>query len=145
MPESFGGYDATARDVLVVLKRQLSGLLGTYKLENGTTTVAASLVGAKAVSPTWKVTGIELTVQDTPEVQQTAKGAGRGCVIATKTWNARLVNYSPATTLEAIQRRLLQLYPTVELSYQYRSEDLNIYEQLTLRLEEIVLLPLVRA
>lgn len=115
---------------------------GYYTLPNGTHTPAVYVVGAAMVPSNWAITGIEMTIEDVPEI--TCPGSV-GALVSFESWNVRFTNYGtkegtrmPISMLD-ISRRLARAFPRDQVTYMARTEA--TYEAATARIRGAVLNP----
>ena len=100
-------------------------LIGSYTLPSGAKIPALYVVGQDGVPKDWKVTGLEVTISQYPEVLPTA-GVGMANVL--QQWEVILLQYTPkglefAQAMERISRRFpdctLRLVRGSDISYKY--------------------------
>ena len=95
------------RETIVELLSASPNLIGSYTLPNGTTIPAIYVVGQKSVPTEWKVTGLEVTIRQYPELV-TRPGVGIAKVL--QQWEVMVVQYNPdgkeiATVMDRMARR----------------------------------------
>ena len=98
---------AQLRDTIVNLLSASPNLIGSYTFPNGTTIPAVYVVGQKSVPTEWKVTGLEVTIRQYPEL---LPEAGVGIVSVLQQWEVMVVQYNPdgkeiATAMDRMVRR----------------------------------------
>lgn len=105
---------------------------GFYTLPDTTRIPAVYVVGASMVPSNWAITGIELTIEDVPEI---VSPGSVGAVISFERWNIRFTNYGTkegtrmATSMLDIRRRLARAFPLDRTTYMARTEA--TYESIT--------------
>lgn len=103
---------------------------GSYTLPTGATIPAVYVTGAQQVPSTWRIAGIELTIDDVPE-DITSPGG----LVSHETWPVRFTNYGnrdstlmPVSMLD-IRRRMARTFPRDRTTYMSRTE--TTFESLT--------------
>ena len=98
---------------------------GFYTLPDATRIPAVYVVGESMVPSNWDITGIELTIEDVPEI---VSPGSVGSVISLERWNIRFTNYGTkegtrmATSMLDIRRRLARAFPRDPMTYMARTE-----------------------
>lgn len=98
---------------------------GYYTLPDATRIPAVYVVGESMVPSNWAITGIELTIEDVPEI---VSPGSVGSVISFERWNIRFTNYGTqegtrmATSMLDIRRRLARAFPRDQMTYMARTE-----------------------
>lgn len=98
---------------------------GFYTLPDTTRIPAVYVVGESMVPSNWAITGIELTIEDVPEI---VSPGSVGSVISFERWNIRFTNYGTkegtrmATSMLDIRRRLARAFPRDQMTYMARTE-----------------------
>ena len=98
---------------------------GFYTLPDATRIPAVYVVGESMVPSNWAITGIELTIEDVPEI---VSPGSVGSVISFERWNIRFTNYGTkegtrmATSMLDIRRRLARAFPRDPMTYMARTE-----------------------
>jgi hypothetical protein len=107
------------------LEALFADILGIYKLPNGQERAAMYVVGEHGVPKGWKASGLEVTIRQFP---RQASRPLMGAVQINQTWEVKLVNYTPSSSVlqEAI-KRLLRHFPDARANYMEYSDI--AYEQ----------------
>lgn len=147
----------TVRDLRTTLERHILDLYdaggalrpdtawpGYYTLTTGDKRPAVFVTGTSQVPSTWRITGIELTLDDVPE-DITSPGGN----VSFETWLVRFTNYGnrdgtsmPVSMLD-IRRRMARAFPRDRTTYMARTEA--TFESLTARILGAVLNPPIPA
>lgn len=116
---------------------------GYYTLPNGTRIPAVYVVGENMVPSSWKITGIECTIEDVPEIP---RSFSVGTIVSMETWSVSFTNYGtnngtkmPLSMLD-IRRRVARVFPADEAVYLARTEV--TFESLKVRILGPTLNPL---
>lgn len=80
------------RSTITVLLSSPTDLIGSYTLPDGTKIPAVYVVGQRGVPGEWKVTGLEVTMRQYPEL---LPSAAVGMVDVLQQWEVVLVQYNP--------------------------------------------------
>ena len=80
------------RETIVELLSASPNLIGSYTFPNGTSIPAVYVVGQKRVPTEWKVTGLEVTIRQYPEL---LPEAGVGIVSVLQQWEVMVAQYNP--------------------------------------------------
>lgn len=116
---------------------------GYYVLPNGSTTPAVFVTGKDMVPSTWKVVGIECTINDVPD--DIADLGTHSGLVQLERWLVRFTNYGSAQGTEMLismldlRRRLARTFPRDQVQYLPRTEA--TFEALTARISGAVLNP----
>lgn len=106
---------AQLRDTIVSLLSASPNLIGSYTLPNGTTIPAIYVVGQKSVPTEWKVTGLEVTIRQYPEL---LPEAGVGIVSVLQQWEVVAVQYNPdGKEIATVMDRMVRRFPDVSLAF----------------------------
>ena len=126
------------RDTVDKLLGGSPDLLGTYTLPNNTTIPAIYTVGRQSVPKEWKVTGLEATIREFPDVSPRPMV---GTLRNRQTWTVVLVDYSSAAdNLQAAAQRMARVFPDAVFSLSPES-DIS-YGQYRIRIPDVQLLTL---
>lgn len=113
------------RDVIVTLLSASPNLIGSYTLPNNTTIPAVYVVGQKSVPSEWKVTGLEVTMRQYPELLPTA---GVGIVDVLQQWEVVMVQYNPdGKEIASAMDRMVRRFP--DATFRYVPGDDVAYER----------------
>jgi hypothetical protein len=103
------------RDTITTLLSSAPNLVGSYIFPNGTTIPAIYVVGQKSVPSEWKVTGLEVTMRQYPELLPTA---GVGIVDVLQQWEVVLVQYNPdGKQIAQAMDRMVRRFPDANVRY----------------------------
>jgi len=108
---------------------------GRYELPDGSHIPAVYVIGERMVPSEWNINGIELTIEDVPEIDNPGSMSG---VVSYERWQVRFTNYGweESTTmvlnLRDIARRLARAFPRDQVTYSSRTEA--TFESLTARI-----------
>jgi hypothetical protein len=80
------------RSTITTLLSSPTNLIGSYTLPGGTKIPAVYVVGQRSVPGEWKVTGLEVTMRQYPEL---LPSAAVGMVDVLQQWEVVLVQYNP--------------------------------------------------
>lgn len=106
---------AQLRETIVELLSASPNLIGSYTFPNGTSIPAVYVVGQKSVPTEWKVTGLEVTIRQYPEV---VPGAGVGIVKALQQWEVIAVQYNPdGKEIADAMDRMIRRFPDAALRF----------------------------
>jgi hypothetical protein len=126
------------RDTVSSLLGASPNLLGTYTLPNNTTVPAIYTVGRQGVPPEWKVTGLEATIREFPDVSPKPMV---GTLRNRQTWTVMLVDYDPASNkLQTAAQRMARVFPDAVFSSSPESDI--AYGQYRIRIPDVQLLNL---
>ncbi len=103
------------RDTITTLLSSAPNLVGSYIFPDGTTIPAIYVVGQKSVPSEWKVTGLEVTMRQYPELLPTA---GVGIVDVLQQWEVVLVQYNPdGKQIAQAMDRMVRRFPDANVRY----------------------------
>ena len=108
---------------------------GRYELPSGDRIPAVYVIGTQMVPSEWNINGIEMTIEDVPEIENPGSMSG---VVSFERWQCRFTNYGweegteMVLNMRDIARRLARTFPRDEVSYQSRTEA--TFESLTARI-----------
>lgn len=106
---------AQLRDIIATLLGASPDLIGSYILPDGKSIPAIYLVGQKSVPSEWKVTGLEVTIGQYPEVLPTA---GVGIANVLQQWEVVLVQYNPdGREITEAMDRMVRRFPDATFRY----------------------------
>lgn len=116
---------------------------GKYVLPTGVSIPAVYVVGAAMVPSSWRIEGIECTLDDVPfEIESPGSAGG---LVQFERWGVRFTNYGtkegtsmPVSMLD-IRRRLARAFPRDRATYMPRTE--STYEAITAQISGAVLNP----
>jgi hypothetical protein len=123
--------------------KALSAWPGYYLLPNATKIPAVYVVGEDMVPSSWKVVGIETTIDDVPV--DIIDLRTQGALAQVEVWAVRFTNYGATegvtmpSTLRDIRRRLARAFPRDQATYMPRTEA--TFEAITARISGAVLNP----
>ena len=116
---------AQLRDIVTTLLTASPDLIGSYTLPNGQAIPAVYVVGQKGVPSEWKVSGLEVTMRQYPEL---LPKAGVGIVDILKQWEVVLVQYNPdSTQIADAMERMSRRFP--DTTFRYLPGDDVAYER----------------
>ncbi len=116
---------AQLRDIVTTLLTASPDLIGSYALPNGQAIPAVYVVGQKGVPSEWKVSGLEVTMRQYPEL---LPKAGVGIVDILKQWEVVLVQYNPdSTQIADAMERMSRRFP--DATFRYLPGDDVAYER----------------
>lgn len=123
---------ACLRQIVDELLAVFGHLLGTYTLPDGATTPAHWTVRPDQVRPERVCTGIEMTLQDSPERE--VMGGG-GCAIPTmKTWTLTFTQFNTASDLREVRLLAYRRWPRAQQRHQPQTGEM--FERLTIELPD---------
>lgn len=103
------------RDTIETLLGAAPNLIGSYILPNNATIPAVYVVGQKSVPSEWKVTGLEVTMRQYPEL---LPAAGIGVVNVLQQWEVVLMQYNPdGKQIAEAMGRMVRRFPDVTVRY----------------------------
>ena len=106
---------AQLRDTIVNLLSASPNLIGSYTFPNGTTIPAVYVVGQKSVPTEWKVTGLEVTIRQYPEL---LPAAGVGIVSVLQQWEVMVVQYNPdGKEIASAMDRMVRRFPDANVNF----------------------------
>lgn len=113
------------RSTITSLLSASPNLVGTYTLPNGFTIPAIYVVGQKSVPSDFKVSGLEVTMRQYPELLPTA---GVGIVDVLQQWEVVMVQYNPdGKQIAQAMDRMVRRFP--DASFRYLPGDDVAYER----------------
>ena len=127
------------RDTITTLLSASPNLIGSYIFPDGTQVPAVYVVGQKSVPSEWKVTGLEVTMRQYPELSpRTPLG---GTVKVQQLWEVVLMQYNPdgkqiADAMDRIVRRFPDCTPRF-----FPGNDVA-YERCRIVIPDLILRPL---
>lgn len=103
------------REAVVGLLTASPDLIGDYVFPNGTTIPAVYVVGRQSVPSEWKVTGMEVTMREFPDLLPTPMV---GTIRSRQLWEVVLVQYdSDADQLTSAMQRMVRRFPDATVRY----------------------------
>ena len=106
---------AQLRDTIVNLLSASPNLIGSYTFPNGTTIPAVYVVGQKSVPTEWKVTGLEVTIRQYPEL---LPAAGVDIVSVLQQWEVMVVQYNPdGKEIASAMDRMVRRFPDANVNF----------------------------
>ena len=103
------------RDTITTLLTASPDLVGSYTFPNGTVIPAIYVVGQKSVPSEWKVSGLEVTMRQYPELLPTA---GVGIVDVLQQWEVVMVQYNPdGKQIAQAMDRMVRRFPDATVRY----------------------------
>lgn len=113
------------KDLRDSLSQLLASYIGSYTLLDGTVIPAVYVEGQGGVPQGWKVEGLEVVIQEFPNVNPRAILAGG---FDRKTWTVVLTDYLPeSTALKEAMTLVKRRYP--DSSFSFRPEMDTVYGQ----------------
>ena len=113
------------REVITDLLGASPSLIGSYILPNNATIPAIYVVGQKSVPSEWKVTGLEVTMRQYPELLPTA---AIGVVDVLQQWEVVMVQYNPdGKQIASAMDRMVRRFP--DATFRYVPGDDVAYER----------------
>jgi len=124
------------REVVVELLGAAPNLIGTYILPNNSTIPAVYVVGQKSVPSEWKVTGLEVTMRQYPELLPASPLSGT--VKVSQIWEVILVQYNPdGKQIAEAMERMVRRFP--DSTPRYFPGDDVAYERCRFSIPDLVL------
>ena len=108
---------------------------GQYELPSGESIPAVYVIGESMVPSEWNINGIEMTIEDVPEIVNPGSMSG---VVSYERWLVRFTNYGWEESTEMrlnlrdIARRLARAFPRDQVTYMARTEA--TFESLSVRI-----------
>lgn len=103
------------RETIYELLSAAPNLIGSYIFPNNTQVPAIYVVGQKSVPPEWKVTGMEVTIRQYPEL---LPEAGVGIVSVLQQWEVITVQYNPdGKQIAEAMDRMVRRFPDASLRF----------------------------
>ena len=113
------------RDVITTLLSASPNIIGSYILPNASTIPAIYVVGQKGVPSEWKVTGLEVTMRQYPEL---LPRAAVGVVDVLQQWEVIMVQYNPdGQEIADAMDRMVRRFP--DGTFRYTPGDDVAYER----------------
>ena len=97
---------------------------GKYGLPDGSNIPAVYVVGESMVPSEWNINGVEMTIEDVPEIDNPGSMSG---VVSFERWRVRFTNYGweestdMVINLRDIARRLARTFPRDPVQYMART------------------------
>ena len=124
------------REVVVELLGAAPNLIGTYILPNNSTIPAVYVVGQKSVPSEWKVTGLEVTMRQYPELLPASPLSGT--VKVSQIWEVVLVQYNPdGKQIAEAMERMVRRFP--DSTPRYFPGDDVAYERCHFSIPDLIL------
>lgn len=124
------------RETVTELLSALPNLIGCYTLPDGAQIPAVYVVGRQGVPKEWKVKGLEVTIEEFPEIVPRSMV---GKVQNRQQWTIMLVDYtSNSSALHEAANRLARRFPDAQFSF--RPEGDITYGQYRIRIPDTQLL-----
>ena len=103
------------RETIVELLSASPNLIGSYTLTNGASIPAVYVVGQKSVPTEWKVTGLEVTIRQYPEL---LPAAGVGIVSVLQQWEVMVAQYNPdGKEIASAMDRMVRRFPDTNVNF----------------------------
>ena len=103
------------RETIVELLSASPNLIGSYTFPNGTSIPAVYVVGQKSVPTEWKVTGLEVTIRQYPEL---LPEAGVGIVSVLQQWEVMVAQYNPdGKEIASAMDRMVRRFPDTNVNF----------------------------
>jgi hypothetical protein len=103
---------AQLRDTVTTLLGASPSLIGSYTLPDNTTIPALYVVGRQGVPPEWKVSGLEVTIEEFPRA---SPSPSLGKFKRRQEWVVVIVNYdTTSSNLSAAAERMMGRFPDAE-------------------------------
>jgi hypothetical protein len=108
---------------------------GRYELPDNSHIPAVYVIGELMVPSEWNINGIEMTIEDVPEIENPGSMSG---VVSYERWRVRFTNYgweestSMVLNMRDIARRLARAFPSDQVTYMARTEA--TFESLSVRI-----------
>ena len=126
------------RDIITTLLSASPNLVGSYTLPNNSTVPAIYVVGQQGVPPEFKVSGLEVTMRQFPEILPRSP---LGALKMNQLWEVILVQYTPsANTLPLAMDRMVRRFP--DSTPRYFPGDDVAYERCRFLVPDMVIRPL---
>lgn len=128
------------RETVTELLSAAPNLIGSYTLPNASTIPAVYVVGRQSVPKEWKVSGLEVTMREFPEIAP--RSPLGGTVKVNQLWELVLVQYTPSSnTLSLAMDRVVRRFPDATPRY-LRGDDIT-YERCRFVIPDLILRHLV--
>jgi hypothetical protein len=129
---------AQLREAIVTLLGASPNLLGSYGLPDGATVPAVYVVGQQGVPSEFKVTGLEVTMRQFPEL---VPRSPLGALKVNQLWEVILVQYTPSSnTLALAMDRMVRRFPDSTPRY-FPGNDVA-YERCRFVVPDMIIRPL---
>ena len=129
------------RDAITTLLTASPDLVGSYTLPNGSSIASIYVVGQQGVPPEFKVTGLEVTMRQFPELLPRSP---LGTLKMNQLWEVMLTQYTTnSNTLPSAMTRMLRRFP--DSTPRYLPGDDIAYERCRFIIPDMVVLPLYPA
>ena len=126
------------RDIITTLLSASPNLVGSYTLPNNSTVPAIYVVGQQGVPPEFKVSGLEVTMRQFPEILPRSP---LGALKMNQLWEVILVQYTPsANTLPLAMDRMVRRFP--DSTPRYFPGDDVAYERCRFTIPDMIVRPL---
>ena len=103
------------RDTIVTLLSAAPNLIGSYEFPNGTSVPAVYVAGRQGVPTEWKVTGLEVTMQ---EFSRLLPSPALGKFKRRQEWTVIMVNYdTTSSVLTVAAERMAARFPDARFSF----------------------------
>ena len=103
------------RETIFELLSASPDLIGSYTFPDGTTVPAIYVVGQKGVPTEWKVTGLEVTIRQYPEL---LPAAGVGIVSVLQQWEVMVAQYNPdGKEIASAMDRMVRRFPDTNVNF----------------------------
>lgn len=113
------------RETITTLLGTSPNLIGNYILPGGSQIPAVYVVGQKSVPAEWKVTGLEVTMRQYPEL---LPRAAVGVVDVLQQWEVVLMQYNPdSSEIASAMDRMSRRFP--DAAFRYLPGDDVAYER----------------
>ena len=104
------------REAITELLTEAPDLTGNYTLPNGSVIPAIYVVGRQSVPGEWKVSGLETTMREFPELRPVSPLSG--AVKVSQLWEIIMVQYTPSSNaLGLAMDRMVRRFPDVTPRY----------------------------
>lgn len=129
---------AQLRDTITTLLDASPSLVGSYTLPNGSSIPSIYVVGQQGVPSEFKVTGLEVTMRQFPELLPKSP---LGALKMNQLWEVILVQYTPsANTLPLAMDRMVRRFP--DSTPRYFPGDDVAYERCRFIIPDMIIRPL---
>lgn len=111
---------AQLREAIFELLSASPNLIGSYVLPGGSSVPAIYVVGRKSVPTEWKVTGLEVTIEEFPRI---LPSPALGKFKRRQEWMVVIVNYdTTSSNLTTAADRIAARFPDAKLSFSPESD-----------------------
>ena len=126
------------RDTITTLLSASPNLIGSYVLPNNSTIPAIYVVGQQGVPPEFKVSGLEVTMRQFPEILPRSP---LGALKINQLWEVVLVQYTTSgNTLPLAMDRMVRRFPDSNPRY-FPGDDIA-YERCRFTIPDMIIRPL---